>query len=127
MTAFEELEDDAEWPFVTYDMFEVGANHLRRQSRVEGIVMTPIIEARLREQWVEYSVANQGWIQDSRAIAKELDPQFTQENFVNGTINEDIWIPCNDDTPEKCSAPTAPVRAELHSVILYFLWNFLSH
>ena len=60
------ISSNSPWPFVTPPMFEITAEQVRVQSRVEGIAFAPIVEWRKRSEWESYSVKEQGWIQDSR-------------------------------------------------------------
>jgi hypothetical protein len=79
------------FPFVTPPIFEVHAFHARVKSGVEAILYNPLILSQDDvPAWNNYSVENQGWIEESRAIVKS----GAAENgtiFLNGTVVPFIW------------------------------------
>lgn len=53
------------FPLVTIDSFETLARHAREQSGMESIVYSPLVRDADRKAWENYSMVNQGWIQQS--------------------------------------------------------------
>lgn len=64
ITAYAALQNET-FPFVTIDIFETLGRHAREQSGIESLVYSPIVRDEVRETWENYSVAHQGWIQQS--------------------------------------------------------------
>lgn len=64
ITAYSLLNNET-FPLVTIDIFETVARHAREQSGIESIVYSPLVRDADRQAWENYSVANQGWIQQS--------------------------------------------------------------
>lgn len=46
-------------------MFETIGRHAREQSGMELLVYSPLVRSDMRQAWENYSVANQGWVQES--------------------------------------------------------------
>jgi hypothetical protein len=64
MTAYAALNNET-FPFVTIDIFETIGRHAREQSGMESLVYSPIVRDDMRVEWQKYSVAHQGWIEQS--------------------------------------------------------------
>lgn len=64
ITEYAETSNET-FPFVTIDIFETLARHVREQSGIESLVYSPIVRDRDRSSWEDYSVRHQQWIQDS--------------------------------------------------------------
>jgi class 3 adenylate cyclase len=60
------ISSGQEWPFFTLPMFEAEAELLINQTKTgQYLALHPLVAESQREQWEEYSVDNQGWVQDA--------------------------------------------------------------
>jgi len=50
------------FPFVTVELFESRAKHVREQAGFGSVFWAPIVEESQMEKWSEYVLANQGWL-----------------------------------------------------------------
>jgi len=68
------------WPFETLPSFEGLASSFREVSGASQISMSPVVADSEKEAWEQYSVDNQGWIQESYdAIGVEGKPLEIQD------------------------------------------------
>jgi hypothetical protein len=56
------------FPFVTVPKFEILGESTRRQSGMEIVAFTPIVTEENVPAWLNYSSANQGWMDESRKV-----------------------------------------------------------
>jgi hypothetical protein len=57
------------FPFVTVPKFEILGESTRRQSGMEVVAYTPMVTEENVPAWLNYSIANQGWMDESRKVA----------------------------------------------------------
>jgi class 3 adenylate cyclase len=81
------IDQNLTFPFVTLPMFEVAGRHARRHSRMELLFYAPFVSGNDKTAWEEYSVANQGWIDESRTIT------LGNDETLQGTSYFDMDIP----------------------------------
>jgi hypothetical protein len=87
-------DTEIEWPFVTIPHFELRGEQLLQLSGAKYVSMGVLVNETDKEEWHNYSVANQGWIQQG------LDIQD------NGEVADDITpyikyrVPTEDDDSE---------------------------
>lgn len=74
----EAVKSNSDWPYVTMSAFEVFVRHTRAQASSEFIVVAPIVTADNLEKWLDYSTANQGWIEESFAVSGETNTSNLQ-------------------------------------------------
>ena len=55
----------SEWPFVTIPRFEALGDHVMTHTGATAFSLVVLVNGTQRMEWEEYSVANQGWMQDS--------------------------------------------------------------
>jgi hypothetical protein len=101
------------FPYVTPPIFEVHAFHARVKSGAEIIMYSPLILSQDNvPAWNNYSVENQGWIDDSRDTVKSSASE-NSTRFLDGTITPFIWT--NEDfekpnpVPVQGNGPFFPV------------------
>jgi hypothetical protein len=56
------------FPFVTVPKFEILGESTRRQSGMEMVAFSPIVSEDNVPVWLNYSIANQGWMDESREV-----------------------------------------------------------
>jgi hypothetical protein len=61
------------WPFVTYDGFEVLANNVRRTTGAQCISFSPLVGTTQLGAWNPYSVEKEAWVQDTHAYLSALE------------------------------------------------------
>ena len=74
------LVSNSTWPFVTMPNFEVNANHARRQTVTEVIMLNPLVTPENRAAYENYTVEHQGWINEARKL--RLPDSVDQESRV---------------------------------------------
>jgi class 3 adenylate cyclase len=58
------INSETDWPFFTDPNFHVIASNFRLSSSAERVAIAPIVEVSNRWLWEDYSVEQQGWIED---------------------------------------------------------------
>jgi hypothetical protein len=102
------------FPFVTVPKFEVMAGGAREQSGMEMLFSSPIIQQSQYNAWINYSAANQGWVNESRQLAAAASDsgQLDMANYVIHEIPHFIWErdPLNESVirPTTAGAPYMP-------------------
>jgi hypothetical protein len=91
------------FPFVTVPNFEVLGATTRAQSGIEMLFWQPIlVNDKKKQKWIEYSLENQGWINESRALAMKHAQQqqghndgsiatYSPANYIHNSIPDFIW------------------------------------
>jgi hypothetical protein len=76
------------WPFVTIPHYEVDAAYCRQASGAEMIAFNPIISQDDVDEWIPYSIANQGWLTESREIMKNSGKAgtLTLSSYLDGDV-----------------------------------------
>jgi hypothetical protein len=59
------------WPNVTVPHFEIRGHDAGKISKSSQITFSPLVKESERNGWEEYSLVNQGWINESLAIVAE--------------------------------------------------------
>jgi hypothetical protein len=96
------IATNATFPYVTVPNFEILGAATRAQSGMEMLLWQPIlVNDNEKEVWIEYSLQNQGWVNESRALAtKNAEQQQQQEssiityspaNYIYNSIPDMIW------------------------------------
>jgi hypothetical protein len=80
------MATNSTWPHVTVPDFEAWAFHMRQESTADVVGLSPFVTNADRVSWEEYSVAHQGWIEESR----ELGEEFGEEDDLNDEEDEKI-------------------------------------
>jgi len=70
-----------EWPFVTVRDFEVLGESTRAQSGIEVMTWGPFVQPSQLPEWNNYSVANQDWIEISRATTLASSADLFKSSF----------------------------------------------
>lgn len=96
------------WPRVTLPNFEVVAEHIRVQTKVEFINFVPLVNISERVEFEKYAFENQGWIADSRkfTLGKEGTLKETSD-YVDDEIDGVIKARCGF---EFCPSPNVTDR-----------------
>jgi hypothetical protein len=90
----EALRNNMQWPFVTLSSFEIHAKHTNSRTSAETVIICPFITERNLDQWSNYSVAHQGWIEEG---LKSQD-DYNNTTFLNDQITPNVYhIEVNDD------------------------------
>jgi len=91
------------WPYVTLPMFEVHGQHARAQSGVEVVAFAPLVLESQRDDWLDYTLYHQDWIEQSREVARGKQQQqqtgdngdsrefVVQDDEVDDTISTDLY------------------------------------
>jgi class 3 adenylate cyclase len=97
LTSFSSFEN-TNWPFVTIPDFQHRSHDYLAISGAELVAFSPIVSPREFEEWSNYSVANQGWIEESLTTTfsySHSNSSSSSNNFPSdGTpepIPERIW------------------------------------
>jgi hypothetical protein len=61
------------FPNITQPYFEISAGYVDGMGGVMSVLFSPLVKAEKQSEWVEYSIANQGWIEESKRL-KEIHP-----------------------------------------------------
>jgi hypothetical protein len=96
--AFANLDDSASFPFITMPLFETNAGHLREEENVEVIAFHPLVRHIERADWEAYSVQEQGWIGQARAI--NTSPHINDNGIQNDVYYDEGFTPFIQETNE---------------------------
>lgn len=90
------LNSENSWPTITLPDFAVRSWTTRQEMRAETLGLIPIVTADKRQEWENYVVENQNWIEDSKEWednnAKSSTP--SSRSLLRGTLtgkNNNIW------------------------------------
>jgi hypothetical protein len=72
-------------PYLTQPFFEISGGYVDGMGGIISVVFAPLVEAEKESEWVEYSIANQGWIGESARL-RALHPGHRDP--LHGTIND---------------------------------------
>jgi hypothetical protein len=79
------------FPFVSLPMFEVAGRHTLAQSRNELLFFAPFVAGDRKEEWEQYAVEHQGWLDEGRKIRLEADQTLQVSSFIEGPIPTRIF------------------------------------
>jgi hypothetical protein len=79
------LMTGAIFPNLTQPYFEISAGYVDGMGGIMSVAFAPLVRAEKQREWMEYSVANQGWIEESKKL-KELHPGHRDP--LHGTIQD---------------------------------------
>ena len=99
------------WPFVTLSKsqpFEMEGRHVRQESGVEFFGFSPLVKESQRQAWLNYTVENKFWYEQSKQIVAKMDPLYSEKFFVNGTFAKDMYR-MTGPSPHNVTSPHAPV------------------
>jgi len=130
MTA-EAVLHDMTFPYISFDNYEVFATQAREAAGLEVISYAPVVQLDQAEQFVNYTVANQNWISDSRRLGMLLDPTLQFDDIDNTEFLPQIYDvnPLAGDTFASVGdGPFAPLwhTSPPPQSLIYFLYNFAS-
>jgi len=77
------------FPFVDVRQFETHGEHARARSKMEAITYAPLVTSSERVEWEDFTVANQNWIENSRATF--LDHSDVAPVYLPGRISPFIY------------------------------------
>jgi hypothetical protein len=87
------------WPFVSLPNFAVKMSKVLPLSDAFGLAVIPVVTPENREAWEEYSVMNDGWINESMAVQETWDGYsgpIVYSSMKNEKIHDDFnEIPAN--------------------------------
>eukprot|EP00522_Entomoneis_paludosa_P000310 CAMPEP_0172474274 /NCGR_PEP_ID=MMETSP1065-20121228/69275_1 /TAXON_ID=265537 /ORGANISM="Amphiprora paludosa, Strain CCMP125" /LENGTH=1243 /DNA_ID=CAMNT_0013232453 /DNA_START=67 /DNA_END=3798 /DNA_ORIENTATION=- len=82
-----------DFPFVTYPTFETLCGNARDQGGYETLFYSPFVDFTDLPAWNNYSLQNQGWIQDSREVAIAYsEGELSQDDYVDESIIPLIYV-----------------------------------
>lgn len=119
------------FPFVTFPNYEVYATQAREAAGLEVISYAPLVSLEQTEAFVNYTVANQKWISDSRKLGMKLDPSLQFDDIDNTEFVPVIYdvnplagetFPSVGEGPFAALWHTSPPPQSL----IYYLFNFAS-
>mmetsp|Transcript_14870 Transcript_14870/g.33712 ORF Transcript_14870/g.33712 Transcript_14870/m.33712 type:complete len:866 (+) Transcript_14870:165-2762(+) len=103
----------ARFPFHTMNNFEAAGESFRQLSRAETISWIPIVEEPNEQQWINYSNANQAWLESSRQWAlRSSVTNVTTAEYQSGDITRiiyDLGGPNGTPRPSLSGPPHAPL------------------
>jgi hypothetical protein len=67
------LMTEAIFPNLTQPYFEISGGYTHGMGGLMAVAFAPLVKAERESEWVEYSIANQGWIEESKRL-KEIHP-----------------------------------------------------
>jgi hypothetical protein len=73
------------FPNHTQPFFEISGGYVDGMGGIISVVFAPLVKAEKESEWVEYSIANQGWIEDSARL-RAIHPGHRDP--LHGTIND---------------------------------------
>ena len=86
------FQENVSFPFITVSLFEALALHTRQSVGVESVYWGPIVEQSRQQQWVDYSVENFGWLEESRRYALAKQGRTREEaGYDNNPIRDFIF------------------------------------
>jgi hypothetical protein len=100
------------FPFVTVPKFEILGESTRRQSGMEIVAFTPIVTEENVPAWLNYSISNQGWMDESRkVVVSSGEGSFQVSDYLPGGIMPFIFdFDANSQLiPSKGPAPYSPL------------------
>jgi hypothetical protein len=74
---------NSKWPFVTLPGFPVEAGQAMRVTGANTLSITPLVTPENKDRWANYTVANQGWVQETH--------DYLQTNMTAWPIVPFIW------------------------------------
>jgi hypothetical protein len=75
----------AVFPNLTQPYFEISGGYVDGMGGIMSVAFAPLVKAEKESEWVEYSIANQGWIEESKRL-KEIHPGHRDP--LHGTIQD---------------------------------------
>jgi hypothetical protein len=75
----------AVFPNLTQPFFEISGGYVDGMGGIISVVFAPLVKAEKESEWVEYSIANQGWINESARL-RAVHPGHRDP--LHGTIND---------------------------------------
>ena len=82
----------SEWPFVTAPHFSVRAQKLRKMSHAFAVTTYPYVEDSQREEWEEYSSANDNWLEEDLKKQEDEKGIILQKNVLYGREPTDEFV-----------------------------------
>jgi hypothetical protein len=79
------LMTESVFPNITQPSYEISGGYVDGMGGIMTVAFAPLVEAEKRSEWVEYSIANQGWIEESKRL-KEIHPGHLDP--LHGTIQD---------------------------------------
>jgi hypothetical protein len=73
------------FPNLTQPYFEISGGYVDGMGGIMSVAFAPLVKAEKQSEWVEYSIANQGWIEESSRL-KEIHPGHRDP--LHGTIQD---------------------------------------
>jgi hypothetical protein len=75
----------SEFPYLTQSNFEISGGYVVGMGGIMSVAFAPLVEAEKESEWVDYSIVNQGWIEESKRLA-EIHPGHRDP--LHGTIQD---------------------------------------
>jgi hypothetical protein len=103
------LVTESVFPNLTQPYFEISGGYVDGMGGVMSVLFSPLVKAAEQSEWVDYSIANQGWIEESKRLKVihpgHLDPlhgttqdhehdrraQVSERPQVSETVTPFIW------------------------------------
>lgn len=95
---------DEDFPFVSVSRFETHAEHALDRTKMEAILFAPLVRKTLKQKWETFSVANQNWIEESRAkYLSNLPEESAKPEYLQGSISPYVYRRRNNIFPENAT------------------------
>ena len=120
------------FPFVTFPNYEVYATQAREAAGLEVISYAPVVTKEQADAFVNYTIANQKWIADTRRLGMALDPTLNFHDIDNTTFKGTIYDNsplAAEPIPTESDGPYAPFwhASPPPDSLVYFMYNFASN
>jgi hypothetical protein len=80
------LMTESIFPNITQPYYQISAGYTNGMGGIMAVAFAPLVKDEEESEWVEYSIANQGWIDDSISL---MESHLGHQNFLqHNTINE---------------------------------------
>ncbi|CAB9515308.1 Receptor-type guanylate cyclase gcy [Seminavis robusta] len=80
---------NAQWPFVYFADFQVQGMISNQITGANTLTIHPLVQDQDREEWEQFSVDNQGWIEDAHGYDEHVHPVLYKRDFFNDTADDD--------------------------------------
>ena len=102
MTSYS-IDTNVSWPFITMPHFEKRGTKNNELSRALHLSLVTLLPTNLSERWENYSLANQGWVQEGVEASPALHEEFLGPNLQAPQIPSHVFR-----FEEEIGGPTVP-------------------
>jgi hypothetical protein len=89
-TAYARSQPNTTWPFVTLNDFQQSATNIREISNSLYVRIIPVVSEEDRPAWEDYSVKNDGWIDE--ALTYQEERRLGLRSLQGGEESQGVWL-----------------------------------